>query len=554
MNITRRPLRNAHAAFFAPTGDRVYTSGDYLCGYAIPSLERLFRTRGRITARCVAIRPYGDKLMLAHENGLLDIRDGVTGEIHETLHLRTAIRHFAVSTCGRFGLVSKPSDEIAVFELQSSKQLWWHSKSAKQVEWLETPSSAFAVITSGSQLETWTWPPAEHPRSTIHLPASIYRPVFFGTRVATDSYPAITVKDLSDDTEIFSVPYKAISTPSWLGDGKLFVAREEACELYGADGVLLHKVAAPTFMQFGHAFSPARDDAVLCYLNGIVFVERFQSLLAAGAELPVPFVPRERRAMTSDDVCNYPPEADEQMTVDATTSDELVRALEGFARTAWLPTLVEQRSAATSSKFGGVPWLGSAEPWPRCGQCDSYMNLFLQLNSAELPEEVRGYFDGLLQVFVCTYETAHDGMCESYETFSNAAWVRICRPAGPPAFSELPDPELYDEQRIVEWTRKSDLPDGRELRTLGVTLSDEQEHMQIENIFDFPIEGDKLLGWPAWQQNVESHECPVCHEAMRPIFQIDSCRGVPALLADGGRGWIVQCPKHRDTVALHWTY
>lgn len=88
---------------------------------------------------------------------------------------------------------------------------------------------------------------------------------------------------------------------------------------------------------------------------------------------------------------------------------------------------------------------------------------------------------------------------------------------------------------------------------MGVTLSDEQKDMHINNDFDFPIEGDKLLGWPAWQQNVERHECPICHEAMRPIFQIDACRGVPALLWDGGRGWIVQCPTHRDTVALHWT-
>ena len=362
------------------------------------------------------------------------------------------------------------------------------------------------------------------------------------------------VKDLSDDAEIFSVPYKAISTPFWLGDGKLFVARDGACELYGTDGVLLYKIAAPPFMQFGHAFSPVRDETVLCYFNGIVFVEGFQSFMASRADLPIPFVPGERHPPTSNDVCNFPRKADQHTTVDATTPDELVRALQAFARPAWLPTLVEQRSAATSSKFGGVPWLGSDEPWPRCGQCGSYMNLFLQLNSAELPEEARGYFEGLLQVFVCTYETADDGMCESYETFSNAALVRICRPAGPPACSELPDPELYDEQRIIEWTRKSDLPKGPELQTLGVVLSDEQEHMQIENSFDFPIEGDKLLGWPAWQQNVESHECPLCHAAMRPIFQIDSCHGVPALLADGGRGWIVQCPKHRDTVALHWTY
>jgi hypothetical protein len=158
----------------------------------------------------------------------------------------------------------------------------------------------------------------------------------------------------------------------------------------------------------------------------------------------------------------------------------------------------------------------------------------------------------VLQVFVCTYESTEG--CQTCEAFSNAALVRICDPAGPPAFSDLPDPELYDEQHICGWTRVLDLPHGGELLTKGITLSDEQQDMRIGNGLNFPIEGDKLLGWPAWQQNVESHACPICQEAMRPIFQIDSCRGVPALLGDGGRGWIVQRPKHRDTLAFHWTF
>src|SRR5687768_3334071 len=107
MNITKRSIRNAHAALFAPMGDRIYTTGDYLCGYAIPSLERLFRVRGHIGVRCVSTRPSGDKLILAYADGLVEIRDGITGKINETLQLNTAISHFAVSACGRFAAVGK---------------------------------------------------------------------------------------------------------------------------------------------------------------------------------------------------------------------------------------------------------------------------------------------------------------------------------------------------------------------------------------------------------------------------------------------------------------
>jgi uncharacterized protein YwqG len=554
MNITKRSVTNAHEACFAPTGDRVYTRGSYFCGYALPSLQRLFRTRGRIVPRCISIKPHADKLILAYADGIVEMRDGITGQTRETLDLNTAILHFDISPCGRFAIAGTLSDELAVFELQSCKEVWKQAKQVSDVAWLQ-PGPGFVVATRDSKAETWTWPAAQQPRSTIQLSSSLNRLVLLGTRIVTDSYPAISVKDLNDGTELFCVPYKSISTPSWLRDGKLFVARTDTCELYGADGALLHKIATPTLWYRRHAFSPVRDDAVLLLQEGILFIEGFQSFMDSHLELPKLFEPPPaRREVTSIDVCTYPAEPDQQIAVEATSPEELMQALQAFERPAWLPTLVEERSEATSSKFGGIPWLGTDEQWPRCGQCAGYMNLFLQLNSAELPGEAREYFAGLLQVFVCENDSSDGGLCLSHEAFSNAALVRICHPNGAPACSELPDPELYDEQHIVAWTRKSDLPGGQELKKMGVTLCQAQYDMELDKRFNFPLEGDKLLGWPAWQQNVERHECPICHEAMRPIFQIDSCRGVPAMLGDGGRGWIVQCPTHRDTVAFHWTF
>jgi hypothetical protein len=548
MNISKRPVRNAHAAFFAPTGDRIYTSGDYLCGYALPALERLFRIRVRNRA---SIHACEDKLVLAYPDGFIEIRDGVSGRIRETLDLNTTIRHFAVSACGRFAAVSKHSDEFAVFELQSAKELWRHPKAVNQMEWLEA-GLGFAVVTGEMKIEAWTWPPAQQPFWMLQLSGWIPKAKFSGSRVAIYSYPVIAVRDMSEGAELFTVTCQESSVPYWLRDGRLLVMRSGTCELYQADGTLTHKLLAPALSEYGNAFSPVRDDAVLSYLNGIVFIEGFQSLMSSQAELLVSFPPRVRQPARSDGVCSFPQALDEQVTIEATTPEELIRALERFKKPAWLPALLEERSGATSSKFGGVPWLSRDEQWPRCGQCGSYMNLFLQLNSDELPEGARGNFDGLLQVFVCTYETYCDGVCESFETFSNASLVRICNQAGPAAFCELPDAELYEEQHIVGWIPKWDLPRASHLRTLGVTLSVEQQNMLDDVNLDFPIAGDKLLGWPSWQQNVESHECRACHEAMTPIFQIDSGHGVPALLGDGGRGWIVQCPTHPHVVAFHW--
>ena len=76
MNTTKCSLRNVSTALFAPTGDRIYTTGQYLCGYAIASLERLFRVRGRIAPSCISTKPCADKLILAYADGHVDMRDG----------------------------------------------------------------------------------------------------------------------------------------------------------------------------------------------------------------------------------------------------------------------------------------------------------------------------------------------------------------------------------------------------------------------------------------------------------------------------------------------
>lgn len=58
----------------------------------------------------------------------------------------------------------------------------------------------------------------------------------------------------------------------------------------------------------------------------------------------------------------------------------------------------------TASKLGGTPFIARNADWPCCGVCSSPMDLFLQLNSRDLPAELADPFSGLLQVFLCTAE------------------------------------------------------------------------------------------------------------------------------------------------------
>jgi hypothetical protein len=166
-----------------------------------------------------------------------------------------------------------------------------------------------------------------------------------------------------------------------------------------------------------------------------------------------------------------------------------------------------------------------------------------------LPGEAAHLFQGLLQVFLCSDE---EGPCENLQPFSDASFARVCQPLGPPSHEDLADPELFEEMRVVGWERVVDVPAVTELRTLGVELSDEQGS-ELANA-DIPAGGDKLLGWPAWQQQVCYHRCPRCSATMRPLFQIHSNQNIPISLGDGGRGWIIQCPEHTEVVAFTWTY
>ena len=62
MNTTKRSLRNVYTALFAPTNDRIYTTGQYLCGYAIGGsgelqcLEALTWALSEISRRARACR------------------------------------------------------------------------------------------------------------------------------------------------------------------------------------------------------------------------------------------------------------------------------------------------------------------------------------------------------------------------------------------------------------------------------------------------------------------------------------------------------------------
>jgi uncharacterized protein YwqG len=252
------------------------------------------------------------------------------------------------------------------------------------------------------------------------------------------------------------------------------------------------------------------------------------------------------------------------------SSDELIERLEPWRnrwmRPGWSPITEDGESSQTASKFGGTPWLSPDESWPYCPHCQTTMPLFLQLNLAELPDVVAyEYGSGLLQVFYCT--KCDDG----WEPFSKTSVVRIVQADGEGAVGVGNAPP-FAAKTVIGWEQFEDFPHPQDHPDLGLTyryqfeiplrttvscpeLAIEAEIVGNEYLAEeisSAETGDKLAGWPCWVQGAEYPGCPLCHQQMRLVFQLDSNDNLPFMWGDMGVGHVTQCPEHKEIVAFGW--
>jgi uncharacterized protein YwqG len=255
---------------------------------------------------------------------------------------------------------------------------------------------------------------------------------------------------------------------------------------------------------------------------------------------------------------------------------EIVEMLEPWLarqrRPAWKPIVQEGDGPSTVSKFCGTPWIAADAPWPECEHCKMPLPLFLQLDLEDLPKELGKRFGtGLLQLFYCTRDD-----CQGYggwEPFADdLSRVRIVQPSLSSQVTFAPRQDGYfPAKRIVGWTRFTDLPMPCEHDELGLTytydldagtlrlecaevdldLANPMDDCSAEEIATSEL-GDKLVGWPAWVQNVEYPHCPRCGRRMVHVFQVDSEDNIPFMFGDVGCGHITQCTEHKDILAFGW--
>jgi len=540
---------------FSSDNARIITADRYVSGWDVDTLGRIFRTRPLPDLRGLAFQPNGELMLSMHGTGHYALMESRTGAVVATCgdahHFLTSGGSFALSACGRF-VIECHRQLLQVREIATNAVVWSRHADLRRIEPLKH-GEQWALFFE-RRIEVWSWPFAQAPVRAIAVPGFGYLVSASGTLVAYRWRNEIQVVDVADERPVFSVRHDDVVGFRWSDDGSLVVARRGHLDVYDRAGVLTGALDAPGLGAHGHAFGVSGDVAALCYTDGLVRVRGWRALLHSGTELPPPWIetePRDDEHVSHALLLSAP---DEQSIVDAETPEALEAALAEFREPAWVPVSRAERGPIDASKFGGVPWIAASEEWPCCGLCDSRMDLFLQLNSKDLPEDSPKLFEGLLQVFVCTHETYRAPCSVPHDSFAKWSCVRILvEPAGPVRYVDPPEEDLFEEEHIVGWVREDDFPDSGELELRGVTLGERARSMQIDRKFAFPRAGDKLLGWAKWEQGVEIVGCSRCGQPMRLLFQIDACQGVPVMLGDGGIGWVSQCEHHPDVVTFNWS-
>ncbi|EKF73436.1 hypothetical protein A11A3_13825 [Alcanivorax hongdengensis A-11-3] len=229
--------------------------------------------------------------------------------------------------------------------------------------------------------------------------------------------------------------------------------------------------------------------------------------------------------------------------------EELRHKLAFYQRPSWRPRSGPAVPGALS-KFGGAPLLMEGESWPCCGHCHQPMQLFVQLDSRDLPAAASQPFgDGVLQVFYCTNM---DEECEIVEQsnlpFSEATLCRVIPREHCHGFDALPAaiPDAFIEKSLTGWDRQVDYPGPTQLPTLA------DDELELLGRFGAARSGDKLLGWPLGQRPDAGPPCPCCDRPMRFVLQLDSLSTLPFMFGDDGCAHICQCPRHPQVATILW--
>ena len=184
------------------------------------------------------------------------------------------------------------------------------------------------------------------------------------------------------------------------------------------------------------------------------------------------------------------------------------------------------------SSFGGTPYLAVGEKWPTCSKCKAAMPLVAQVY---LTRRSQPPSTGALQVFYCM-------ICNDWSHNDQTMLLRIVEPKEGPAPQVPPFASKIKPRTIVAFEEKPDQPVDEDARTLFEVMGGTPRTQK----------GDKLSGWPLWDQHPEWATCPKCDGRMELLLQIETHAKSNLQWGDMGRAHVQVCPKHPAELRFGW--
>jgi hypothetical protein len=563
LRVLAQPFKDPYPLRFSGDGRMLIAGNSHVCGFQLPSLERVFKVRALKEPQGFRTQPASSAIVCASGLGVFALLDGATGETlaqcKDGPYLRDA--KFAVSACAKF-VIYAWRDRLRVRDFTTGRLEWERHYVDGWVADIQPVDDGrawmFSVYTRNPsnpdagtihRLEIWGWPFGSEPRRVLEPGSSAFSfAVSRGGRIAAVGGGRLHV--YGDEASTADQPAHFMDhLVAWLDEDHFACATDAGLDIREARaGTVVRKIELPGYSRYGCVFSPDGADFAVSYgEQGFVYARGTFDGPSAELRVENPWpkkstrVPPPRSAHADAWYTLEPPKS--HRTIRARSLDELKQRLWALRRPTWTPIVADEDGAVTTSKFGGTPCFAETETWPRCGCCGDRLQLALQLNAADLPSEVGELFAGVLQVFFCTTES-----CVPSEPFTPATVVRLTAATTAPRYEAPPFEHAFLGRRIVGWQSHDDYPHYEELEVLGVRLADGPE---FGGELLLPVLEDKLLGWPAWVQNVDYLKCPRCAGQMRVLLQIASEQNVPFMFGDGGTAWVSQCPIHTDELAFH---
>lgn len=177
--------------------------------------------------------------------------------------------------------------------------------------------------------------------------------------------------------------------------------------------------------------------------------------------------------------------------------------------TTYKGTLIKQKNTVQYpvSKIGGVPVLYDRIEWPKCASCGKSMEFIGQFCLSQ-PLKLSAKYE-MAYVFMCPGEYDANGwlICETWNYQSGANVVILQRK------NDTFHSENY-QQKIPEYIldfEKYDEP-----------LIDFSDYDIDEEVRDSVVTTMKIGGVPAWLQDNETPDCPICGKPMKFVAQVSS--------------------------------